>query len=69
MKGEGRAIGDSFVFAEENNLIDSFRCEFFPTLVQVIFFDYTVVVLQQSHLSIHEASYTLSHSNPIHTQN
>lgn len=67
VKGEGRAVGDGGVFAEENKLVDSFRCEFFPTLVQVILFDNTIVVLQQSHLSIHEASYTLSKSSPIET--
>ena len=59
MNSESGAVGNSSVLAEENNLIHSFAGGIFPTAVQIVLFDYALVVLEQAHALIAKAFYVL----------
>lgn len=46
VNGEGRAVWNGGVFAEEDDLMDRLAGELFPTEVQVVLVHYEIVMLQ-----------------------
>lgn len=55
VNSEGRFIRNGGVLAEEDDLIDHLTSLFLPPLVQVVFYHYTLPMLQHSNPLINEA--------------
>nr|GMD16867.1 hypothetical protein Iba_chr07cCG13510 [Ipomoea batatas] len=56
VNGEGGAVRDGGVFTEEDDLVDGLSGGLFPAKIQVVLFDDSLVVLEQSEVATNEGS-------------